>query len=341
MKHILSVLLTTITLCSYSTEFLTYRKIVEQNEMEFPLFDNPENLKSIDKINRLLQIAELSLIIGHEKRTVFERTRILDNGIFDGKVTMVLKILENSDRVLSLKFDQEESYATMYYWTSYYNFNPQNGDLIQLEDLFTDIGYKAFVKKVKKKRIKDFRAYFKNKVPKDLVHIEDSYANDDLNDFYIQGSKIFIEGDNCFHKNLKFSGVKTLHEFNLNYFQDYLNDYGKVLFGIKNNQTHYNSYVSSCLPALYKGHIGGSPIYFYLQKKSIYADDIQATYVYSKYGKGIRLYGEYRNETLYLTEDDENYKKRASIEAKIEGNTITGIWKSQSAVNYAIQLTRE
>jgi hypothetical protein len=230
----------------------------------------------------------------------------------------------------------------MYYWTSFYNFNPQSGDIIQLEDLFTETGYKNFKWQIKQGRIEQLKTDFPNGIPDELDYIVEAYEKSDLKDFYIKDNAIFIDSDNCFYKNQKFCGAKMVYRFELAKFEMYLNNYGKVLFGLADNSSHYGNYLPSSLPALYSGNIGEWPIQFYLDRKSIYSDQIHATYLYAKYGKGIRVSGTFEDGQIHLIEKDENYAERAEITAQIKDDRISGTWRSLvSEQSYPFEVIRE
>lgn len=328
---------------SYGSDYLKYNNKKARLNMNFPVFENPDQRVAVEKINKTLQLAELNLLVGYEKQDVFERTRKPFRGVLEGKVDMLPTITTNTEYLLSLHFNQSESYLTMYYWTTFYNFNPQNGDLIQLEDLFTDDGFKIFKKAVKRLRIATFKKHFDQKIPEELSYIIEAYEKSDLRDFYIKDNAIFIDSDNCFYKNHKFSGTRMVYRFELNQFEEYLNNYGKVLFGLANNPCHYDAYAPSCLPALYKGYVGEWPIQFYLNRPSIYSNHIRAVYVYSNYGKGIQLAGELDGNALELIERDESFDATAQISARVEGDKISGTWQSltDDVVSYAFEVVRE
>jgi hypothetical protein len=323
----------------------------ETNDFTFPIFSNPANKYVAGKINQMLQISELEILRGFETESIFERISVDGGGIYGSKVEIKFIVQNNSRKMLSVKFDESSCGATCAYWVKYYNFNSGNGDLIQLKDLFTEKGFEKFFAFVTKRRIAQLKNEIR-KLPPDersgFEGISGSYEADDLTDFYIKNNVLYIDGENSFSKNQKFASVeiKRISRFKLSEFKSYLSDYGKSLFGMSNNAV--KRYRSNVLPQLFQGKIGDQTVAMVLNTG--YKDEMKAEYIYSKYGKGIYLEGKINATELSLTEKlpkpNEkgfiNYVDNGFIEAKFDGQNITGNWTSSDKTKTCeLKLTRK
>jgi hypothetical protein len=350
-----TTLLIILALCSFGygrVDYLHYKTINlkdKSDKFSFPVFTNSSNNYTTEKINQLLQISELEILKGFETANIFEVVKIDDGRIYGGKVGIAFQVKANNSKVLSVKFDQSSCGATCVYWVRYYNFNSGNGDLIQLKDLFTENGFERFFTFLTNRRIAQLKAEIR-KLPATerdgFEGISGSYEADDLTDFYIKGNTLFIDGENSFSKNQKFSGVETVCQFRLSEFRSYLNNYGKSLFGL--NGSAIKRFRSRLLPQLFHGKIGDQNVLLILNKG--YEDEMKAEYVYSKYGKGIYLEGKIKGNELSLIEKlpkpKENgfidYVDNGIIRAKFEGQIITGTWISQDGTKiYDLLLSRK
>ena len=304
--------------------YFSYETIKKDDSFSFPVFSNHTDSLISEKINQFLQLSALNLLKGFENKDVFELVTINDESLEGGMTSISFNVNSSTNKVLSIGFFESSQGATSFYWSKYYNFNSGNGDLIQLKDLFTEVGFKSFAIKVYKQRILHLSKELK-KLSKaereEFKEIFDCYRLDDLNDFYFKDNCIFIDGDNCFRKNLKFSAVERIDSINLNDFKDYLNDYGKCLFSI--NKDSIGKYRSNELPQLFSGNIAGSKIILVLDG---YEDGIFGEYVYLKYGRGISFEGKLENGVLVLTEKNSNFETVGYINAKYDGNQIIGTW---------------
>jgi hypothetical protein len=192
--------------------------------------------------------------------------------------------------VLSLSFNESSCGMTCWYWDRYYNFNPANGDLITIEDLFTSEDFKKFKPLIIKRRIDNLASQLES----DSISIDpgfkdelleektNSIENDDLSDFFIKNNSLFVDGENLLSKNEKFSGIDMTCEFKLNEFKHYLNDYGKAIF--MNTSTPLPSFRSTHLPQLYTGTIGNEKILLII--RPTYENKLDGIYTYIKNGLG-------------------------------------------------------
>jgi hypothetical protein len=287
---------------------------------------------SINKINQTLQICELSLLKGFETKHIFEEVSGFVDGIYGGKVEVTFNVKKNTDRALSIQFKEASCGATCRYWVNYYNFNPGNGDLVQLRDLFTRWGYDVFFKQVTKKRIAQFKRELRKVKASEREGYQDiigSYELDDsLEDFYLKGNAIYIDGENSFSKHQKFAGIETISRFNLNEFENHLNEYGKCFFSLM--RCSIAKFRSRTLPQLFHGTIAGQNVLMILNTE--YDIGMRAEYLYTKYGKGIFLTGELIGTKLEMTEKDAKYKDSGSILADFDGTRLEGVWTDKDRI---------
>jgi hypothetical protein len=318
----------------------SFDTITKGDKFSFPIFSSSSDSLISEKINQFLQLSELNLLKGFENKDIFEVITLNDGSVYGGKTAISFEVNNDDNKVLSLGFFESSYGATSNYWSTYYNFNSGNGDLIQLKDLFTKEGFKTFAISVYKKRIlhlsKELKK-LKNAEREEFNEVFDNYKSDDLRDFYIKDTTIFIDGDNSFRKNLKFSGIETIDSINLNDFKDYLNDYGKCLFSI--NQDSIGKYHSNELPQLFRGNIADRKILLVLNGSP---SEILGVYAYLKYGRGISLEGKLENNALTLMEMNSNFETVASIYAKYDGKQIIGTWSNiEKTKTYNVCLKKE
>lgn len=294
-------------------------------ELRFPIISNSTaNRLTVEKINQNLQLSELELLNGFQANTIFEKIMINDSTIYGGKTDMTDSIYTNNNRMLSIGFDEASSGMTTAYWTKYYNFNSGNGDLIHLSDLFTSNGYNFFLKLVIKKSIRKFRLQLKENNEPDSTWSEiiSSLGRLDLDDFYIKGNSILIDGDDLLSKPQKGYGLDMLVKFDLIEFKKYLNDYGKCVFNLSNDAIA--KYRSKGLPQLFAGNLGDQPILLII--RPIYADSYDGIYCFQKGGKGIDLDGTIRNGVLNFDESKDFNGNYAHITGKFKHDSIIAIW---------------
>jgi len=336
-----TLFLTTLFLAKGQTNYFSIKTIKNGKEFSFPIFLQSFDINSTDRINQLLQISELEILKGFERKNIFENVS-KDNGtIYGGKVEISFEIKSNTPRLLSLQLNESSCGATCAYWVKYYNFNSGNGEMLQLRDLFTEIGYKIFYKIISKKRISEFKKQLTklDTSEKDgFLDITGCYEDNNLEDFYIKGNTLYIDGENCFSKNQKSSDIETISKFNLSEFKKYLNDYGKTIFSL--NQKTVEKFHSSTLPQLFQGKISEQDVLMVLNNG--YKQEMRAEYVYLKYGKGIFLEGELNKNELTLKEKNSDFGDNGFIEAKYDGQQIIGAWTNKNKTKkYKINLTRK
>lgn len=115
--------------------------------LEFPIVSCKDSLV-MEKINTFLQLSELNLLKGKEKKHIFEgvfQEEDNTNSIAQGKVVMNYNILSNTKNNFSFKLDETYQGATIDTRRAYYNFNPQNGDIYYWQEFFDDTNRKKFI----------------------------------------------------------------------------------------------------------------------------------------------------------------------------------------------------
>jgi hypothetical protein len=333
-KPLLAVCLLTFFFSGYGqAPFFRYKTLRRDSSFSFPVFQGRGGDTVARKINQFLQIMELEMLHGYESRDIFEHITFNPGTIYGGSVGMNCRIWNNSNRVLSVGFDEASSGLTCHYWVRYYNFNPGNGDLVHLGDLFTKAGFEHFRNYVARKRVREFQRQVK--ADSLLGYIADCYKEDDLSDFYIARNILYVDGQNCFNKNDKFFGIETVTCFHLSEFSAWLNDYGKALFCLTGDAMA--SYHSIGWPRLYEGRIGKKPVLFALNL--INKEDARACYLYLEYGHGIDLEGEIHKSNLRLVEYNAHFDTVGTVSAKLTGNRLSGVWTDKSGrLHYPVSL---
>lgn len=295
----------------------------------FPLLSRNANNLVTDRINRLLQLAELHSLAKGKSRKIFEQVRANDGSIYGGKTSVIATVHSNSAQVLSIGFANSSCGATCTWWTQYYTFNPGNGDRVGLIDLFTPTGFEEFSRRIVAKRSKKYRREVQRKVhPKfqeSFLGPLGCFESDELSDYYIRGRTIVIDGENCLVKSEKFAGLDMVVRFRLSEFKKYLNEYGLAVFGSTN--TPVAGFRSFELPQLFQGYIDGSiPIAMVINKDG--EETLRGMYAYLKYGGGIGLKGRHTNSDVslkeYVLSDEIESRATGEIQEYIENGTIAG-----------------
>ena len=310
--------------------YFEYKSLRKGKEFSFPVFSNINNSLTARNINQLLQLSELELLDGCQTNNLFEVVRVDNGGLYGGKDEISFDILTNNPKILSIKFNESSCGMTCTYWVKYYNFNSGNGDQVQLKDLFTTEGFITFDKIILRKRSAKFKREIK-KYPsggrESLLYVLDCFNDGDLYDFYLKDTSIAIDGENCLSKNDKIADIDMTTSYNLSEFKNYLNDYGKTVFGIKTDDvSKYRSYE---LPQLYEGTIDNSLKILFIMRHDV-GNKIIGGYTYLKSGRLIYLEGELNDKKLNLTEKTSRYDDNGYINAIFDGKQITGTWTNKS-----------
>jgi len=331
MRRLISfILLFTLCLAGSAVAqkpYFNYETKTRGDELSFPIFNAGANASVTNKINRLLQLSELQMLAGYERKDIFEElTRYQDEG-FEGASNISFEVNGNSSRVLSVTFEISYSAATWHYTNKCYNFNAQTGDVIELTDIMTSKGYLSFREAVDKR--------WEAMVNKQITQAATDTEKEDFNglienmesmptlDFYITDNVLMLDARNCFTKQQRVMGVENLIDFDVKTIAPYLNDYGKSIFGLDNKDV--GGYTSASLPQLFEGTIAGKDVLMVLDG---YEDYMNATYAYTDYGVGIFMEGDFNDGVLQLTETDDDGREVGTITATFEDNTIKGTCKS-------------
>lgn len=307
-------------------EHFRYTTVREGKYFSFPVLQDRSYPAA--KINQLLQIVELRLLNGHEEKSIFELAAFDDGTIYGGKVELTPTVYHNSDRFLSVGFREASCDATCTYWVQYYTFNSGNGDMVKLSDLFTTSGYAKFFQYVTAKRIAKLKREIGKLDPSEQESFFTkiyNYQMDELDDFYIKGNTLYIDGENSFLKNEKFSGIETVSAFRVPEFSDHLNDYGKCFFSMA--KCSIGKFRSDDLPQLFHGTIAGQKVVMVLNFGN--ETEMKADYVYSRYGKTIYVEGEFDNGKLTMTEKGFRNKDNGFIDAAFDGARMAGTWTNE------------
>src|SRR5207237_8611617 len=148
---------------------------------------------SANRINSFLQLFLLKTL-PQSGKSVFSNWIKSDIVGFEGVTYLRYDIHANTDQILSVVFDKQWQWATTEYIRHWFNFNAQNGDRIELPDLFSDSGWQEFKKLLDKKRRKQFQREFAHVKDSDLINFrkdyEKRYLKDDFRAFYIDHDTI-------------------------------------------------------------------------------------------------------------------------------------------------------
>lgn len=312
------------------------------NEFSFPVFSNLTDNSAANKINQLLQINELELLKGYEKENIFEKVRDSQIAASGWKKNISFEIKNNTNKTLSLKLNESACISSCSDWIKYYNFNSQNGEIIQLQDLFTEVGYKRFYELILGKVAKEFERIIKEAEPGEQDTYNDiieCYKENITLDFYIDNKNIYIDGENCFLINEILPKFSTVSVFKLSVFKQYLNAYGRSVFSLSDDPV--SQFRSMSLPQLFSGEIGERKVLLVLDKVS--GKEVMAEYIDLEYGKGAFMTGRLDENVLTLSELDNPFADHTPhINAVYDGIQITGnLINETEGINYDVNLRRK
>ncbi len=343
MRRHLTIILTIIWTTTFGqNNFLKIEKISEGKEFHFPIVQCTDKLIE-EKINILLQLGELDLIKGKEKESIFEVTTINNGTIYGGKVSIDYKVLANTDKILSIKFNQSSCGATCAYWVRYHNFNPKNGDRYGLKDFFNDANYKTFKSIITPLRQNKIKKQIEQQIKSgdNLEQLEEylySYIeNDDLDDYYFTSDSLYFDNENLLSKHDKFWDLDHITAVSIETVKHLLNDFGKSALITGENLKTFRSMTE---PQLYEGTLDNKSR-FYLLFKEDYQNHFIGTYAYKKYGRAISLEGSLDNDEYMFKESNDDNDVIATITFKQMGINLTGNWKDKKGITLTLNVNRK
>lgn len=339
----LSLVLTLLwTTSTGQDNFLKIENYSDGEEFHFPIIQSTDKIVE-EKINVHLQLGELQLIKGKEKKSIFEVSSIDNGTIYGGKVSIVYSVLVNTDKILSIKFDQSSCGATCGYWVRYHNFNPQNGDRYVLKDFFNDTNYRTFKSiltpirqfKIKKQIEQHSRSGEK------LEHLENYLcafiADDELDDFYFTSDSLYFDNENLLNKHDKFLDLDHITAISIESIKHLLNDLGKAALISGKDLKTYRSFTE---PQLYEGTIAGKS-HFYLLFKMDDQNNCVGIYAYKKYGRAIELDGKLENNEYVFIEGNDTSEETARIIFRQDGINLSGSWKDIKGTTLTLKAYRK
>lgn len=306
---------------------LRYNTISLDSALYFPVFSNAKNTNAVHSINQFLQFSKLKKLVSNNTSNVFGNIRHIENDMHVGVVDMDFQILSQNDKYLSLKFNGAIAGVTMWYYTSYYNFNMGNGEPIQLTDLFIVDSLPAVRNMILTKRI----AKLKSEITKvdttgfedeGLNYIGECIINEGVVSYYIANGKIIIDDEACLNKGDKFLGLDMQLVLSPIDYKKYLNEFGLALFGFSNKPI--GKFHSTSLPQVFEGTINRRrPMVLLLDQ---YLDnEVGGWYYLPNQDKIISVEGELNGTTLVLTTKNDEGEETGTIKATFNQKSIIGI----------------
>ena len=317
--------------------FFKIRKVSHKGDtFEFPVFSSKTDVNTSNKINNYLQLGELHLLEYGANKHIFENVVPPEDMPSGGMENYGYEIIQNTNKLLSVKTFQEICGGGCMFPHYYYHFNAQNGDVILLTDIISSDLYEDFRKMVIEKRkavlsttFEDFKRDESDDEQEkfeleDFDYILESFETDNLKDFYFENDTLYIDGFNLFKWHQRPIGAENVAAISLNELKTYLNDYGKVLLGFQKG--NIKRFHSKSFGQVYYGKIGKKQevVFFFREWSEGYTEGF---YAYNKYGKGIELGIEIKGNELLITEYGEG-DKTAIINLKLEGKVLKGTWEN-------------
>ena len=342
IKTILALLLPLYSAALAAQTSFSSIQNISIEDFDFPVVTTA-NKEAGEKINIHLQLSELGLIKGYEKKNIFEKVTFNNGTIYGGKVFITYSVLQNTNRNLGIKFTESSCGATCAYWVQYYNFNPQNGDRYFIQDFFNPEDLKRFQSIIIPRRKEKIQKQIKELIAagEELEHLNEyiyiAIEEDDFDDFYFTSDSIFFDNENLLNRHDKVWDLDHITGFSIGEIKHLLNPFGQsaLLTG-----TGLESYQSTIEPQLYEGKIG-SAAEFYLLFRNDYEKSYSGTYAYKKYGKAINLYGKETNGKYELKEQNDDFDEVATITFQKEKSNLSGFWTNNKNKKLIFTATRK
>ena len=84
---------------SGQTKYFTCKSLTSGKEFSFPVFSLAADSFTTRNINQLLQLSELELLDGYQKKNIFEKISVDNGTIYGGKTNISFDILTNSSKI--------------------------------------------------------------------------------------------------------------------------------------------------------------------------------------------------------------------------------------------------
>lgn len=196
------------------------------------------NPKTAKTINAYLQTKMLdnSTVITNPHRIFFNRQYINTDTLSQaGYSDLSYKVLMNTARVLSIKFDVEATGAYSHYYNEYYSFNTETGKAITAAAIFNAEGLKYLRKHLVKERKRLYEKFIKEEYQdnKDFAEIIESYVNcnksADVDQIFVLPKSIMFYKEHCFPHHSQPYETDLNITIPVRQLEKYLTDYGKKL----------------------------------------------------------------------------------------------------------------
>ena len=270
--------------------------------------------------------------------------------------TQDFSVALDSQRVLTIAFDNEECGAYCENYASYYSFDTRNGHLITVDDLLTASGLKVLAARMKKESIAAYRkqlaqlrtelkAAEKKGAAKAKVDIGDLNDRIALNEDCLQQAsapdeaagagpfgyyaiELASDAFNIFRSRCSNHASRALDDVDIvtlaiayKDMRAYLRSYGKAVLLNEGDTMPANSPFGQLL----RGNLGGSTaITMLLHKES--DNSVGGVYFYDKHRTPIPVSGQLAGKELELIEPDGKGGERAKIKLTNSGGHLTGHW---------------
>ena len=312
---------------------------ISHENSNFPIIVSA-NKYAENKINTHLQLNELGLIKGHEKKNIFEQFEFNNQGIY-GEKSVGYEILFNQTNNLAIYF--VDSFSS---WINYYNFNPKSGDRYSLSDFFTPENFKQFRERINSIRKESMKKQFdkmqkdnsisdekKNSLKALEENLYDDIESDNLEDFYFKSDSIYVDDSNLLATVDKGWGLNTINSISIKEINALLNDYGRAALITGKNLEKFHS-TTGC--QLYEGKMD-SKFEFYLLLQLYSEDNVKSVYAYKKDGIAIYLDGSYIDNEYTLKDLDEKY----TLNFNKKEDTLYGFLKKKNGKKLSFSAVRK
>lgn len=307
------------------------------DELYFPLVRHSKPAVA-QKINDYLQS---NLLQNTTKKTspgkLFERTKhIMNDSVSRGGISFTdFTPLLNNGKIFSIQIDVEYMAAHASSSSNYFNFNAQNGEIILVEDLFTNSGLQSLKKTItaeRKKRINSRLVEIKNNKLEefydDLDYItqtfEECLTYDTLDRFCIKSSSLIFYKSNCFPHALGPYEIDLKVGLSLEKLSPWLSEFGKRALLMKS--VSIEKELISGIAKPFRGSIDAKyPIVLQLSEMGTI---LSGFYYYESQGINISLSCSLNGNSIFMEETDDEGNTTGTFKGTYDGKQISGTWTS-------------
>ena len=311
MKQLIciTVLCFCFTMMHAQKPFFNVQDIKLENTDVFPKFYSKKSKKGSERINQYLQLALLQTLLSSRNDTI--------------KYAYAYKVLENTDKLLSVVFLPKDSSQSAAILKRNFLFNAATGQLVNLNDIMSNNGL-ADLKKTVVRHHTELLLKNGDTITQDQIKC----LKNNMGEFEINRSYLKINSRNCYDPQVlcEASGIYPITLLPSSIYGSYLNQYGQALLSSDKKQK-LRGFSGIGIGGLYAGKMNGQAVLVQVdQAGSQYLNAV----IYNTETKAVQLLqGTFKNNRFEV--DNELGK----LNLTISSGHAQGYWRGIGSKTYA------